>query len=91
MRTPEYWATAIGKGTGTATVHQSDMNILVQAIQRDALDHATQKVRMAWAASESKDYVLIGLLLQPLEDEAEKLTWKEIPNAPAQRPPAKDL
>jgi hypothetical protein len=45
MRTPEDWAAEIGKATGTGRDHQSDLNVIVRAIQADALRHAAAFVK----------------------------------------------
>lgn len=73
MKTPEDWATIIGTKLNIGTLHQSDLNIIVQAIQKDALSFATNAIRQTWAESNSNNFVLINQILQPIEDLAEQL------------------
>ena len=53
LRTPEYWAAEIGKITKTGYDHQSDLNVLVQAIQADVFPKSrqiaeTEAEQIAW-------------------------------------------
>jgi len=75
-RTLEDWATAIGKVTGTGHEHQSDLNVLVQAIQAAALREAAHPAfRRTWWLNLYPDGQCTGMLCNTRESALNRCTY----------------